>query len=46
MGILRRAEVGIPVVEPSWQAGITELTFYRWKKKYVDLEVDQVRQLN
>lgn len=24
---------------------ITEQTFYRWKKKYVGLEIDQVRQL-
>ena len=27
------------------QAGISEQTFYRWKKQYVGLEVDQVRQL-
>ncbi len=26
------------------QAGISEQTFYRWKKQYVGLEVDQVRQ--
>jgi len=25
--------------------GISEQTFYRWKKQYVALEVDQVRQL-
>ena len=27
------------------QAGITEQTFYRWKKQYVGLQTDQVRQL-
>jgi putative transposase len=27
-----------------WQAGITEQTFYGWKKQYVGLEIDQVRQ--
>lgn len=27
------------------QAGISEQTFCRWKKQYVGLEVDQVRQL-
>lgn len=27
------------------QAEISEQTFYRWKKQYVGLEVDQVRQL-
>jgi putative transposase len=25
--------------------GISEQTFYRWKKQYVGLEIDQVRQL-
>jgi putative transposase len=25
--------------------GISEQTFYRWKKQYSNLEVDQVRQL-
>jgi putative transposase len=27
------------------EAGISEQTFYRWKKQYIGLEVDQVRQL-
>ena len=45
VGILKQAEVGVPVVELCRQAGITEQTFYRWKKQYVGLEVDQVRQL-
>jgi putative transposase len=27
------------------QVGITEQTFYRWKKQYVGLQSDQVRQL-
>ena len=35
----------MPVVELCRQAGITEQTFYRWKKQYVGLEIDQVRQL-
>ena len=33
------------MVELCRQTGITEQTFYRWKKQYVGLEVDQVRQL-
>ncbi len=45
VGILKQAEVGVPIVELCRQAGITEQTFYRWKKQYVGLEVDQVRQL-
>ena len=43
--ILKQAEVGVPVAELIRQAGISEQTFYRWKKHYVGLEVDQVRQL-
>jgi putative transposase len=27
------------------KVGISEQTFYRWKSKYVGLEVDQIRQL-
>lgn len=45
VAILKQAEVGVPVVEVCRQAGITEQTFYRWKKQYVGLEIDQVRQL-
>ena len=45
VAILKQAEVGVPVVELCRQVGITEQTFYRWKKQYVGLEIDQVRQL-
>jgi putative transposase len=45
VAILKQAEVGVPVTELIRQAGISEQTFYRWKKQYVGLEVDQVRQL-
>jgi putative transposase len=27
------------------QVGVSEQTFYRWKKKYSGLEVDQLRQM-
>jgi putative transposase len=43
--VLKQKEMGIQVVEVCRQAGITERTFYRWKKQYVGLEIDQVRQL-
>ena len=33
------------MVELIRKAGISEQTFYRWKAKYVGLEVDQVRQM-
>jgi putative transposase len=45
VGVLKQAEVGVPVIEIIRKAGISEQTFYRWKAKYVGLEVDQVRQM-
>jgi|SRR5579872_371331 len=38
VAVLKQAEVGVPVVEVCRQVGITEQTFYRWKKQYVELE--------
>ena len=43
--VLKQAEVGVPLAELIRRVGISEQTFYRWKKQYVGLEVDQVRQL-
>jgi putative transposase len=45
IGLLKQAEVGVPVAEVIRKAGISEQTFYRWKTKYAGLEVDQVRQM-
>ena len=45
VGILKQAEVGVPVGELVRKVGISEQTFYRCKKHYVGLEIDQVRQL-
>lgn len=45
VAILKQAELGIPVAELIRQVGVSEQTFYRWKKKDTGLEVDQVRQL-
>lgn len=36
---------GVPVAELIRKVGISEQTFYRWKKQYVGLEVGQVRQM-
>ncbi len=41
MAVLKQAEVGVPVAELIRKVGISEQTFYRWKKQYVGLEVDQ-----
>ena len=45
VGILKQVEVGVPVRELVRREGISEQTYYRWKKQYVGLEIDQVRQL-
>ena len=44
VGVLKQAEVGVPVAELIRQVGITEQTLYRWKKQYRGLETDQIRQ--
>ena len=43
---MRQAGLGIPIAELIRQVGVSEQTFYRWKKEHSGLEVDQVRQLN
>src|ERR1700678_997898 len=45
VSVLKQAEVGVPIAELIRKVGISEQTFYRWKSKYVGLEVDQVLQL-
>ena len=45
VGVLKQAEVGVPIGELVRQVGISEQTFYRWKKRYAKLEIDQLRQL-
>jgi putative transposase len=45
VAIVKQAELGLPVTELIRRVGISEKTFYRWKKQYSNLEVDQVRQL-
>ena len=41
IGVLKQAEVGVPIAEVIRKDGISEQTFYRWKAKYAGLEVDQ-----
>ncbi|WP_247654129.1 MULTISPECIES: IS3 family transposase [Microvirga] len=43
---LKQAELGLPVADLIRQVGISEQTFYRWKKQYAGLESDQVRELS
>lgn len=42
---LRLAESGTPVAEVCRQMGISEATFYIWKKKYASLGVTELRRL-
>lgn len=42
---LKQVELGLPVADLIRQLGISEMTYYRWKKKYAGLESDQVREL-
>ena len=42
---LRLAESGTPVIDVCRQTGISEATFYTWKKKYADLGVTELRKL-
>ena len=43
--VLKQAEAGIPVVELIRKMGISEQTFYRWKKVYGGLDPSQAREL-
>ena len=43
--VLRQAEAGVPVTELIRKSGISEQTFYRWKKKYGGLGVAELRRL-
>ena len=42
---LKQAETGTPVAEVLRRMGISEQTFYRWKKLYGGLGVGELRQL-
>jgi len=46
---LREAEIyinkGVSIVEASRRIGVTEQTYYRWRKEYGGLRVDQARKL-
>ncbi len=42
---LRQAESGTPVLEVCRKMGVSEQTFYRWKKRFFGLGVAEVRRL-
>ena len=43
--VLRQAESGTPIVEVCRKMGISEQTFFRWKKKFAGMGVAEVRRL-
>ena len=42
---LRQAESGVPVEEIIRKMGITQATFYRWKKKFAGMGIAELRRL-
>lgn len=45
VSILKQAEAGEPISKLSRRHGITETTFYRWKKKYGGMQVNDAKRL-
>jgi putative transposase len=45
VAVLKQAELGMPIADLIRRVGISEQTFYRWKKQYTGLQSDQVREL-
>lgn len=44
-GILKQAELGTPIGELCRQHGVSEQSYYRWKKLYGAMEPSEVREL-
>ncbi|MCH8312553.1 MAG: transposase [Nitrospinae bacterium] len=49
IGYLREAEIllakGSTISQVCWKIGITEQTYYRWRRDYGSLSVDQAKRL-
>ena len=43
--VLKQAEAGVPIRDLLRKYGISEQTFYRWRKKYGGLEASEVQEL-
>jgi putative transposase len=44
-GILKQAELGAPIAELCRQHGISEQSYYRWKKIYGNMEPSEAKEL-
>jgi len=45
IAVLREAESGTPAKELCRRAGISTVTFYKWKTKYAGMEISEVRRM-
>jgi putative transposase len=45
VGVLKQAEVGVPVKDLCRKIGISDQTFYNWKAKYGGLSVSELKRL-
>ena len=45
VAVLKQVELGMTVGDATRQIGVSEQTYYRWKKMYGGLQSDQVREL-
>lgn len=45
VAVLKQAELGMAVGDIIRQVGISEQTFYRWKKQYAGLHTNEVKEL-
>ena len=45
IAVLKEQQAGIPVAELCRQHGISDATFYTWRKKYGGMEVSEARRL-
>ncbi len=43
--VLKQADYGVPVAELCRKAGISDATFYNWRKKYAGLLPSEMRRL-
>ena len=45
IAVLKQAELGMPVADLIRRVGVSEQTFYRWKKQYAGMQSNQVHEL-
>ena len=45
MGILKQAEIGVPVSEPCREHGMSSASFYKWRAKYGGMDASMVSQM-